>query len=73
MVCKKDTGDLYWFGPRNALRPVEEESSVLSCTEVFVVEVTSGRERGRSSQVSRREWRKWVRVTLLVTSQGLGK
>jgi hypothetical protein len=73
MVCKKDTGDLYWFRPRNALRLVEEESSVLSCTEVFVVEVTSGHERGRSSQVSRHEWRKWVRVTLLVTSQGLGE
>jgi hypothetical protein len=73
MVCKKDTGDLYWFEPRNALRPVGEESSVLSCTEMLVVGVTSRRERGRSSQVSRREWRKWVRVTLLVTSQGLGE
>jgi hypothetical protein len=69
----KDTCDLYWFGPRNALRPVREESSVLSCTEVLAVGVTSGRERGRSSQVSRREWRKWVRATLLVTSQGPGE
>jgi hypothetical protein len=73
MMCKKDIGDLYWFRLRNALRPVGEESSVLSCTEVLVVGVTSGRERGRSSQVSRREWRKWVRATLLVTSQGLGE
>jgi hypothetical protein len=72
MVCK-DTGDLYWFGPRNALCPVREEGSVLSCTEVLVVGVTSGRERGRSSQVSRREWRKWVHATLLVTSQGSGE
>jgi hypothetical protein len=31
-------------------------SSVLSCTEVLVVGVTSGRERVRSSQVSQREW-----------------
>jgi hypothetical protein len=38
MVCKKDTGDLYWFGLRNALRLVGEESSILSCTEVLVVE-----------------------------------
>jgi hypothetical protein len=73
MVCKKDTDDLYWFGPRNTLHLVGEESSVLSCTKVLVVGVTSRRERGRSSQVSRREWRKWVRATLLVTSQGLGE
>jgi hypothetical protein len=73
MVCKKNTDDLYWFGPRNALRPVGEESSILSCTEVLVVGVISGCERGRSSQVSRREWRKWVCVTLLVTSSGLGE
>jgi hypothetical protein len=73
MVCKKDTCDLYWFELRNALCPVVEESSVLSCTEVLVVGVTSGRERGRSSQVSRCEWRKWVRATLLVMSQGLGE
>jgi hypothetical protein len=56
MVCKKNTGDLYWFGPRNALRPVGEESSVLSCTEVLVIGVTSECERGRGSQVSRCEW-----------------
>jgi hypothetical protein len=49
MVCKKDTSDLYWFGLRNALCPVEEESSVLSCTKVLVIGVTSERERGRSS------------------------
>jgi hypothetical protein len=73
MVCKKNTSDLYWFGPKNALRLVGEESSVLSCTEVFLVGVISGRERGRSSQVSRREWRKWMYVTLLVTSQGPGE
>jgi hypothetical protein len=70
MVCKKNTGNLYWFGPRNALRLVGEESSVLSCTEVLIVGVISRRERGRSSQVSRREWRKWVCATLLVASQG---
>jgi hypothetical protein len=72
MVCKKNTGDLYWFEPRNALRQVGEESSVLSCIEVLIVGVTSEHERGRSSQVSRREWR-WVRATLLVTSQGPGE
>jgi hypothetical protein len=70
MVCKKNTDDLYWFELRNVLRPVGEESSILSCTEVLVVGVTSGCERGKSSQVSRREWRKWVCATLLVTSQG---
>jgi hypothetical protein len=73
MVCKKNTGDLYWFGPRSALRLVREASSVLSCTEVLVVGVTSGYERGRSSQVSRCEWRVWVCVTLLVPSQGPGE
>jgi hypothetical protein len=50
-----------------------EESSILSCTKVPVVGVTSECERGRISQVSWREWRKWVCVTLLVTSQGLGE
>jgi hypothetical protein len=73
MVCKKNTDDLYWFGPRNALHPVGEESSVLSCTEVLVVGVTSRCERGRNSQVSRHEWRKWVCATLLVTLQGPGE
>jgi hypothetical protein len=73
MVCKKNTDDLYWFGLRNALRPVGEASSVLSCTKVLVVGVTSERERGRSSQVSRREWRKWMCATLLVVLQGLGE
>jgi hypothetical protein len=68
MVCQKNTGDLYWFGLRNALRPVDEASSVLSCTEVLVVGVTSGCERGRSSQVSRGERRMWVCATLLVPS-----
>jgi hypothetical protein len=50
-----------------------DESSVLSCIEVLAVGVTSRREVRRSSQVSRREWRKWVRATLLVTSQGPGE
>jgi hypothetical protein len=63
MVCKKNTSDLYWFGPRNVLRLVREKSSVLSCTEVL----------GRSSQVSRCEWRKWVCAALLVPSQGPGE
>jgi hypothetical protein len=48
-------------------------SSVLSCAEVIIVGVTSGCERGRGSQVSRCEWRKWVCATLLVTSQGPGE
>jgi hypothetical protein len=68
MVCKKNTGDLYWFGPRSALRAVREESFVLSCTKVPVVGVTNECERGRISQVSWCEWRKWVCATLLVTS-----
>jgi hypothetical protein len=50
MVCKKNTNDLYWFGPRDALRPVGEMSYVLSCTEVLVVGVTSGRERERERE-----------------------
>jgi hypothetical protein len=73
MVCKKDTGDLYWFRPRNALRLVGDESSALSCTEVLVVGVTSNHESGRSSQVSRHEWRKWVCAILLETSQDPGE
>jgi hypothetical protein len=56
MVCKKNTGDLYWFGPKNALCLVGGERSVLSCTEMLLVEVTSESERGRGSQVSGREW-----------------
>jgi hypothetical protein len=73
MVCKKNTGDLYWFGPKNILRPVGEERSVLSCTEVLVVGVTSENERGMGSQVSRREWSVCVYVALLKPSQGLGE
>jgi hypothetical protein len=42
MVCKKNTSDLYWFGPKNALCPVEEGGLVLSCTEALVVGVTNG-------------------------------
>jgi hypothetical protein len=71
MVCKKNIGDLYWFGPRNALHPAREESSVLSCTKVLVVGVTSECERGRGSQVSRCEWN--ACVTLPEPSQGLGE
>jgi hypothetical protein len=56
MVCKKNTCDLYSFRPKNALCPVREDSSVLSCTEVLVVGVTSESERGRGSQVSKCEW-----------------
>jgi hypothetical protein len=33
---------LYWFGPKNALRPVGEGSLVLSYTEVLIVGVTTG-------------------------------
>jgi hypothetical protein len=68
MVCKKNTGNLYWFGPRNTLRPVRKESSVLSCTEVLVVGVTSECERGRGSQVLTCEWNAYV--TLPEPSQG---
>jgi hypothetical protein len=49
MVCKKNIGDLYWFGLKNALRLVGDERFVLSCTEVLVVGVTSESERGRGS------------------------
>jgi hypothetical protein len=73
MVCKKNIGDSYWLGPKNALRPVREESSVLSCTEVLVVGVTSECERGRGSQVSRCEWSARVCVALLEPSQGPGE
>jgi hypothetical protein len=52
MVCKKNTGDLYWFGLRSALRPVREESFVLSCTEVPVVGVISECEREGGSPKS---------------------
>jgi hypothetical protein len=63
MVCKKNTSDLYLFGPKNALRPVGEESLILSCTEVLVVGLQAG-ERRRSSRVSRREWRVCMCVRL---------
>jgi hypothetical protein len=69
MVCKKNTGDLYWFGPKNALRPVGDERSVLSCIEMLVVGVTSESKRGRGSQVSGREWSVCVCVALLEPSQ----
>jgi hypothetical protein len=45
MVCKKDTSGLYWFGPKSALRLVRKERLLLSCTEVLVAGVTSGRDR----------------------------
>jgi hypothetical protein len=35
MVCKKNTGDLYWFELKNALRPVGKGSLILCCTEVL--------------------------------------
>jgi hypothetical protein len=50
MVCKKNTSDLYLFGPKNALRPVGEESLVLSCTEVLVV---GGYKRIREGETPR--------------------
>jgi hypothetical protein len=37
MVCKKNTSDLYWFGPKNALRPVGRRVLYCLCTEVLVV------------------------------------
>jgi hypothetical protein len=49
MVCNKNTGDSYWFRPKNALRLVEDKIFVLSCTEVLVVGVTSESEKGRGS------------------------
>jgi hypothetical protein len=54
MVCKKNTGDLYWFGSRNTIRLVGEESYVLSCTEVLVVGVTSECEREELLSLKRR-------------------
>jgi hypothetical protein len=69
----KNTCDLYWFGPRSALHPVGEVSSILSCTKVLVVGVTSGCERGRISQVSWCEWKVWACATLLVPLQGPGE
>jgi hypothetical protein len=53
MVCKKNTRGLYWFGLKNALRLVGEESLVLSCTEGLVVGVTS---RSREGEVPRSLW-----------------
>jgi hypothetical protein len=50
MVRKKNTSDLYWFGPKNALRPVGEGSLVLSSTEVLVV---GGYKRVREGGASR--------------------
>jgi hypothetical protein len=73
IVCKKNTGDLYWFRLKNALCLVREERSILSCTEVLVVGVTSECERGRGSQVSSHEWSAHVCVALLEPSQGLGE
>jgi hypothetical protein len=72
MVCKKNTGDLYWFGPKNVLRPVGDERSVLSCTEVLVVGITSESERGRGSQVSGRgrHYRGMVSVLLVLLLHG---
>jgi hypothetical protein len=69
MVCK-NTGDLYWFGSKNALRLVGKVRVVLSYTKVFAVGLQAG-ERRRSSQVSRCELS--VCVTLLVPSQGPGE
>jgi hypothetical protein len=73
MVCKKNTGDLYWFGLKNALCPVEDERSILSCTEVLVLGVISESERGRDSQVLGREWSVCMCVALLEPSQGPGE
>jgi hypothetical protein len=36
MICKKNTSDLYWFGPKNALHLVGEGSPVLYRTEVLI-------------------------------------
>jgi hypothetical protein len=64
MVCKKNIDDLYWFGPKSALRPAGEERSILSCTKVLVVGATSESERGRGTQVSRHGWSVHVCVWL---------
>jgi hypothetical protein len=37
MVCKKNTNNLYWFGSKKCPTSSEEESLVLSCTEILVV------------------------------------
>jgi hypothetical protein len=68
MVCKKNTGDLYWFRSKNALCLVVDKRSVLSCTEVLVAGVTSESERGRGSQVSGREWSVCVCAAMLEPS-----
>jgi hypothetical protein len=47
-MVHKNTSGLYWFGPKNALCLVRKERLVLSCIEVLVAGVTSGRERGVS-------------------------
>jgi hypothetical protein len=52
---QENVGDLYWFRPRNALCPVGEGSSVLSCTEMLVVGVISGYERGTPKSQGERE------------------
>jgi hypothetical protein len=72
MVCKKNTGYLYWFGPKNALRPVRDERSVLSLHRSARSMVTSESERGRGSQVSGVSG-VCVCVALLESSQGLGE
>jgi hypothetical protein len=49
------------------------ERSVLSCTEVLIVGVTSESERGRGSQVSGHVWSVCVCAALLEPSQGPGE
>jgi hypothetical protein len=53
MVCKNTSG-LYWFRPKNALRPVGDGSLVLSYTDVLVVWIKRVRVGGtpRSQDVS---------------------
>jgi hypothetical protein len=68
-MCKKNTGDLYWFGPKNALRSVGEVKVVLSCTKMLVVGVTK-RVREGGAPKSQGVSGVCVCVTLLVPSQG---
>jgi hypothetical protein len=71
MVCKKNTSGLYWFGPKNALRPVRKGGFVLSlhrsaCGRGYK-RVREGVSPGLKMRVE------CVCVTLPEPSQGLGE
>jgi hypothetical protein len=48
MVCKKNTSGLYWFGLKNALRPVRKKRLVLSCTKCLWQGLHAGEKGGVS-------------------------